>query len=155
MCEICAHYNKKANEMKWLCTKVKAAATRLHLWVVCQWNNDTQKFQQQQLAFMCEMGAYYNKNANWNEITIQKTESRSNLPSCGRCMCTITKRQTKWMIHTKKWKHQQLSSMCKVYVYYNNKANEMKLLYTKVEAAALAFMCEICAYYNTNANEMK
>ena len=40
------------------------------------------------------------------------------------------------MIHTQKWKHQQLSSMCKVYSHYNTKTNEMKLLYTKVEAAA-------------------
>ena len=69
-------------------------------------------------------------------MTIHKSGSSSNLPSYARCVRTITTRQTKWNDYTQKWKLQQLAFMCEVCAYYNNKANEMKWLYTNVEAAA-------------------
>ena len=121
-----------------------------------KWNNYTHKWNKQQLAFMCKMCAYYNNKAN--EMIIHKSGSSSNaimcemcakwinytqkwkqaatcLP-CARCVRTITPRQTKWNNYTQKWKQQQLAFMCEICVYYNNKANEMKWLYTKLETAA-------------------
>ena len=48
MCEMCAYYNTKANETKWLYTKVEASSNSPVMWEMCEkWNNYTQKFKQQ------------------------------------------------------------------------------------------------------------
>ena len=112
-------------------------------------------------------------------------EASNNSPSCGRCVRTITTRQTKWNNYTQKWKQQQLASCARCVCTITTRQTKWNELYTKVEQATtclhvvrcvctitqtqtkwnnytqkwkqqqLAFMCEMCAYYNTKANEMK
>ena len=82
------------------------------------------------------MGAYYNNKANEMIWLYTKVEAADTCLHVRDVCVLLQKCKQNEMIHTQKWKHQHLSYMCKVYAHYNTKTNEMKLVYTKVEAAA-------------------
>ena len=108
----------------------------------------TQKWKHQQLSSMCKVYAHYNTKMNEMKLLYTKVEAASNLPSCARCVRTITTRQTKWNDYTQKWKQQQLAIMCEMCAKWINYTQKWK-------QQQLASMCEMCVYYNKKANEMK